>query len=570
MGKGDAMKFCFYGRVSTEDQQDPASSKQWQRARAESILPAGGVIVAEYFDIGQSRSLPWKRRPESLALLGALKRPDRGFEAVVIGEPARAFSGQQFGDVFPVLSHYGVELWVPEVGGKVDPASDAHDMLMMMFGGMSKAERGRIKIRVKSAMTAQAKHEGRYLGGRPPFGYVLGDAGPHPNPAKSSHGQRLRRLEPDPIAAPTVRRIFEEYVSGAGIGTIAESLNRDNVPSPSGHDPARNRHRASARGAWGKSAIRAILENARYTGFSVWNKQPRDEVLVDVEDVAAGFRSRQRRTDRSEWVWSAEQTHEAIISPELFEAASEQRRLGEQRNAPARPKHRRTYCLSSLVFCGLCGRRMSGSWNHDQAHYRCGFPTEYAGATDKHPRWVYFREADATRALDDWLLRHFDPENIDATVSAMVAAQVPDDAVAARAEAARRKIADCDRRLANYRGALDEGNPPNVVLKWIREVEAERLAAQRELDGTTETDPMTDDEVRALVHLVKQGLIGLAKAPPAQKAAMYATMGLRLTYDPEPDTLDIEARPDACTRVRVGGGKQTISPPPVWATEVAA
>ena len=35
---------------------------------------------------------------------------------------------------------------------------------------------------------------------------------------------------------------------------------------------------------------------------------------------------------------------------------------------------------------------------------------------------------------------------------------------------------------------------------------------------------------------------------------MYATMGLRLTYYPEDDTVDIEARPDACTQVRVGGG----------------
>ena len=66
--------------VSTEDQQDPASSKQWQRSRAEAILPPDGVIVAEYFDIGQSRSLPWKRRPESARLLADLARPDRGFE----------------------------------------------------------------------------------------------------------------------------------------------------------------------------------------------------------------------------------------------------------------------------------------------------------------------------------------------------------------------------------------------------------------------------------------------------------------------------------------------------------
>ena len=282
---------------------------------AESILPADGAIVAEFFDVGQSRSLPWKRRPESLALLQALKQPGRGFTAVVVGEPARAFYGQQFGDTFPLFTHYGVELWVPEVGGKVDPGSDAHDLLMQLYGGMSKGERNRIKVRVRSAMTAQAKHEGRFLGGRPPYGYQLADAGAHPNPSKAAHGQRLRRLERDPIAAPTVERIFAEYIAGAGIGSIAEGLNRDCIPSPSGHDPVRNRHRAAANGAWGMSAVRAILGNPRYTGREVWNRQRRDEELLDVDDVAAGYQSRMKWNPREEWVWSSEQTHEAIVSP---------------------------------------------------------------------------------------------------------------------------------------------------------------------------------------------------------------------------------------------------------------
>ena len=96
----------------------------------------------------------------------------------------------------------------------------------------------------------------------------------------------------------------------------------------------------------------------------------------------------------------------------------------------------------------------------------------------------------------------------------------------------------------------------------MAEVGAERVAAQRELDGTTETAPLTGDEVRALVQLVRKGLIGLAKAPPAQRAAKYATMGLRLTYHPEDDALDIESRPDACTQVRVGGPSD---PATTWA-----
>ena len=176
-------RFAFYGRVSTEDQQDPRASRNWQLSRARSLIePAGGRIVAEFFDLGLTRAIPWKRRPEAARLLACLSDPGRGFAAVVIGEPQRAFYGNQFGLTFPVFVHYGVQLWVPEVGGPVDPDSEAHDLIMSVFAGMSKGERNRIKIRVRAAMASQAKIEGRFLGGRPPYGYRIVDAGPHPNP----------------------------------------------------------------------------------------------------------------------------------------------------------------------------------------------------------------------------------------------------------------------------------------------------------------------------------------------------------------------------------------------------
>jgi len=227
-------RFAFYGRVSTEDQQDPTSSRNWQLARWRQVIEqAGGEIVVEYFDIGQSRSLPWKRRPESARLLESFRHPDRGFEAVVIGEPQRAFYGNQFGLTFPVFTHYDVELWVPEVGGAIDPGSEAHDLVMSLYGGMSKGERSRIKTRVRSAMAAQASIEGRYLGGRPPYGYMLDDAGPHPNPGKAAIGQRLRRLVPDPVAAPIVHRIFDDFLAGAGLHRIATGLTGEGIASPS-------------------------------------------------------------------------------------------------------------------------------------------------------------------------------------------------------------------------------------------------------------------------------------------------------------------------------------------------
>src|SRR5947199_218008 len=107
------------------------------------------------------------------------------------------------------------------------------------------------------------------------------DAGLHPNPAKAADGKHLRRLEPDPITAAVVQRIFAEYLAGRGIFAIAEALTRDGVPSPSAQDPARNPHRCAV--AWSKAAVRTILSNPRYTGRQVWNKQRKDDVLINVD-----------------------------------------------------------------------------------------------------------------------------------------------------------------------------------------------------------------------------------------------------------------------------------------------
>lgn len=103
---GTTKSFAFYGRVSTEDQQDPSSSRAWQLRRSRELIePHGGEIVAEFFDIGQSRAVPWKRRPEASRLMALFRQPERGFEAVVIGEPQRAFYGAQFALTFPLFEH---------------------------------------------------------------------------------------------------------------------------------------------------------------------------------------------------------------------------------------------------------------------------------------------------------------------------------------------------------------------------------------------------------------------------------------------------------------------------------
>ena len=543
------MRFAFYGRVSTEDQQDPESSRAWQLSRANALIePHDGLIVAEFFDIGQSRSLPWARRPRAAALLAALARPDREFDAVVIGEPQRAFYGNQFGLTFPLFVHYGVQLWVPEVGGPLDPDNEAHDLVMSVFGGMSKGERNRIKLRVRTAMATQTKIEGRFLGGRPPYGYLLVDAGRHPNPGKAAIGAQMHRLDLDPQAAPVVARIFARYLEGRGIYAIAEELTRDGIACPSAHDPARNRHRSGV--AWSKMAVRAILTNPRYTGRQVWNRQRRDEVLIDINDVALGHQTRQRWNTEGDWIWSTQPTHEALVTDADFRRVQAQLAARATTRQPVATvkRTRHPYQLRGLIFCGLCERRMQGSWNNGRPHYRCVYPTEYGLANHtEHPRSVYIRQDLIVPRLDQWLSRAFGPDQLTHTIRAMADAQTSgdDDTRRATQVSARQILADCDRRLARYRAALEAGTDPALIATWTAEVNAERAAAEVQLRATRPRPRMTADEIDTLVRGLGSVLAVLRDADPLDKAEIYRKVGLRLTYQPGENKMIAEARPPA-------------------------
>jgi hypothetical protein len=164
----------------------------------------------------------WGRRPRAAALLGQAQEVDRGFDAVVVGEFERAITDRQFGDVVTVLDGCGVSVWLPEVGGPVDLADPHHRMLVQVFAVQSQREVVRSRHRTLAAMTAQTVKQGRFLGGRPPYGYRLVDAGPHPNRAQAAWGRRAQRLDPDPMTARHVRWTFAKRLAGRSVAGRAE------------------------------------------------------------------------------------------------------------------------------------------------------------------------------------------------------------------------------------------------------------------------------------------------------------------------------------------------------------
>ncbi|WP_327098958.1 recombinase family protein [Nocardia vinacea] len=124
---------------------------------------------------------------------------------------------------------------------------------------------------------------------------------------------------------------------------------------PSAHDRKRNSHRAGA--AWSKSAVRAILGNPRYTGHEVWNKQRKQESLIDVDDVALGHDTRLAWNAKTDWVHSDQPVHDPIITKDTFEQV--QARFASRSPRSPRAVVRRThpYAFKGLMRHDTCGRR---------------------------------------------------------------------------------------------------------------------------------------------------------------------------------------------------------------------
>ena len=229
----------------------------------------------------------------------------------------------------------------PETDGPVDPTDPTHRALVMALGAIAQKEVSRSRHRTLAAMRAQTFERDRFQGRRPPYGYRLVDAGPHPNQAQAAWGKRLQRLDPEPVTAAHVRWMFARRLEGRSLAGIARELNERGVLCPSMDDPGRNRNRSG--GMWSVPTVGAILANPRYTGREVWNRRQ------------ATDRTR-RSTVVGECVVSKALTHPALVSEANFVAAQQVR--------AERPLA--TVC-DVVITCsvGCCGAGTAGGgWTH--------------------------------------------------------------------------------------------------------------------------------------------------------------------------------------------------------------
>ena len=107
-------------------------------------------------------------------------------------------------------------------------------------------------------------------------------------------------LAVNPDEAQVVCWIFERYLAGDSLGKIAAGLERQGIPSPTG------------RSKWNREAIDKLLSNEKYTGRVLLQKTV-STGAVQIKNK--GLMDRYLYTD----------THEAIISGEMFMAVQEEK-----------------------------------------------------------------------------------------------------------------------------------------------------------------------------------------------------------------------------------------------------
>lgn len=435
------MRVAAYARYSSDQQRDASLEDQLRNCRAYAERQGWPEPVA-YTDAAISGAR--EDRPGYRMLLR--DAGERRFDVLLVDDLSRlSRDSAECSKAVKRLTFSGIRL--VGVSDGVDTARKSHKADVGLRGLMSELYLDDLAEKTHRGLTGRAL-AGSSAGGLP-YGYRVAQT-----------GQRAI----DEAQAAVVRRIFAEYLSGASPREIAAGLNRDRIPSPSGH-------------AWGHSTVRGdrkrqlgILVNPIYAGRQIWNRSKW------VKHPDTGRRVRKERPP-SEWIIT-EHPELRTVSPDTFDAA--QRRMQERGFTIKRKGRPHKHVLSGILRCPSCGGAMVAV---DRYAYACMAYRE-RGTCKSRLRVPRRAAEDALLAgvraelLTDEAFQRFRQ-----AVSSALKRAAPDESIA------RRKLAEAERVRRNILAALRAGIITPSVRAELTAAEADVEAAQRALDAAKAWTP---------------------------------------------------------------------------------
>jgi DNA invertase Pin-like site-specific DNA recombinase len=340
-------RFVSYGRMSS-DQQNPRSPDQ-QFDTIKSTLQRSGypwIQCGDYRDDGISGRYVSKR-PGFQKMLEDIKTGRITADLILVDTLERFGRMEELPELRRSLQNKHGILVLTADSVFADPTSTAGQAL-----GMIEAIRSTTEAQAKAHNVLRGKIDSakrkRWPGGKSPFGYQLKRMTLE---GATCLGTDYTVLEPDPVAAEEVRRIFRMADDeGLGATRIARRLNED-------------RDFVEAFGQFDATRIGYILDNPIYKGVLRFGRVATG--IVDDSRV-------QRRNEKADVllvpdfcdplvavdIWERVATIRRARGQRMREIRAEQKNPDGKQIAALKPGLVLKYPLSGIARCGLCGGSM--------------------------------------------------------------------------------------------------------------------------------------------------------------------------------------------------------------------
>jgi site-specific DNA recombinase len=230
------VRVAIYTRVSTEDQAKEGYSLEAQLERLESYCEAQGwEVVARYVDDGHSgRSIS---RPAYRRMMDEREK----WDLILVMKMDRIHrNSKNF-----IIMMENLEKWdkkFTSMNESLDTSTAVGRFVVDIIQRIAQLESEQIGERTYMGMSQKAESFGGVMGFYPPFGYHY-------------TGGKLMPLDDE---AAIVSAMFQSYLSGESMATIAWRMNQQGIMTKKGN-------------RWTVWSVSHILHNPIYAGFLQWD-----------------------------------------------------------------------------------------------------------------------------------------------------------------------------------------------------------------------------------------------------------------------------------------------------------
>ena len=321
----------MYLRLSKEDgEKTESNSISNQREIINSYVKRNQItMVKEYVDDGYSGAT--FDRPNFKEMMKDAY--DKKFDTIIVKDLSR------FGRDYIEAGKY-IQRIFPENGIRFISVNDNYDsksadmndthLILPIKNFINDSYCRDISNKVKSSQKIK-REKGDFISAFAPYGYKKSD-------------ENKNKLVVDEQAAPNIKNIFDMKLLGYSSKAIADELNHLGVLTPRKYKESQgfkcNGFQNIKGGNWTAKAVNRIIENEVYIGNTLQGKS-----------ITLNYKNKKQiEKEKEEWI-RVEDTHEAIISKEIFAIANTMLKR-DLNNSRGKDK---IDIFTGMLFCKECG-----------------------------------------------------------------------------------------------------------------------------------------------------------------------------------------------------------------------